>query len=47
MKTFHFNYSVTPSVSYDKDGNIKRADFYIDIRNQHEEIQAENLKEAC
>lgn len=47
MKTFHFNYSVTPSVSYDKDGNIKSADFYIDIRNQHEEIQAENLKEAC
>lgn len=47
MKTFHFNYSVTPSVSYDKDGNINSADFYIDIRNQHEEIQAENLKEAC
>ena len=47
MKTFHFNYTVTPSESYDKDGNIKSADFWIDIRNQHSEIQAENLKEAC
>lgn len=47
MKTFHFSYTVTPSESYDKDGNVKRADFWIDIRNQHSEIQAENLKEAC
>lgn len=47
MKTFHFIYTVTPSVSYDKEGNEKRADFYIDIRNQHSEIQAKNLKEAC
>lgn len=47
MKTFHFCYTVTPSESYDKDGNVKRADFWIDIRNQHCEIQAENLKEAC
>ena len=47
MKTFHFCYTVTPSESYDKEGNIKSADFWIDIRNQHSEIQAENLKEAC
>lgn len=47
MKTFHFSYTVTPSESYDKDGNVKRADFWIDIRNQHSEIQAEKLKEAC
>ena len=47
MKTFHFSYTVTPSESYDKDGNVKRADFWIDIRNQHSEIQAENLNEAC
>lgn len=47
MKTFHFCYTVTPSESYDKEGNIKMADFFIDIRNQHSEIQAENLKEAC
>ncbi len=47
MKTFHFNYTVTPSESYDKEGNIKSADFWVDIRNQHSEIQAENLKEAC
>lgn len=47
MKTFHFNYTVTPSESYDKEGNIKSADFCIDIRNQHSEIWAENLKEAC
>ena len=47
MKTFHFNYTVTPSVLYDKEGNEKSADFWIDIRNQHSEIQAENLKEAC
>lgn len=47
MKTFHFCYTVTPSESYDKEGNIKMADFFIDIRNQHREIQAENLKEAC
>lgn len=47
MKTFHFNYSVTPAKSYDKEGNIKSADFCIDIRNQHNVIQAENLKEAC
>lgn len=47
MKTFHFNYTVTPSESHDKEGNIKSADFWIDIRNQHSEIQAENLKEAC
>lgn len=47
MKTFHFCYTVTPSVSYDKEGNIKMAVFFIDIRNQHSEIQAENLKEAC
>ena len=47
MKTFHFSYTVTPSESYDKEGNIKSADFWIDIRNQHSEIQAENLKEAC
>lgn len=47
MKTFHFNYTVTPSESYDKEGNVKSADFWIDIRNQHREIQAENLKEAC
>lgn len=46
MKTFHC-YVVTPSESYDKEGNIKMADFFIDIRNQHSEIQAENLKEAC
>ena len=24
MKTFHFNYTVTPSESYDKEGNVKR-----------------------
>lgn len=47
MKTFHFSYTVTPSESYDKEGNVKRADFWIDIRNQHSETQAENLKEAC
>lgn len=47
MKTFHFCYTVTPSESYDKEGNIKMADFFINIRNQHSEIQAENLKEAC
>lgn len=47
MKTFHFNYSVTPSDQFDKEGNVKSADFWIDIRNQHSEIQAENLKEAC
>lgn len=47
MKTFHFCYTVTPSESYDKEGNIKSTDFFIDIRNQHSEIQAENLKEAC
>ena len=47
MKTFHFCYTVTPSESYDKEGNIKMVDFFIDIRNQHSEIQAENLKEAC
>ena len=47
MKTFYFCYTVTPSESYDKEGNIKMADFFIDIRNQHSEIQAENLKEAC
>lgn len=47
MKTFHFCYTVTPSESYDKEGNIKMPDFFIDIRNQHSEIQAENLKEAC
>lgn len=47
MKTFHFCYTVTPSESYDKEGNIKMADFFIDIRNQYSEIQAENLKEAC
>lgn len=47
MKTFHFCYTVTPSESYDKEGNIKSADFFINIRNQHNEIQAENLKEAC
>lgn len=47
MKTFHFCYTVTPSESYDKEGNILSADFLIDIRNQHSEIQAENLKEAC
>lgn len=47
MKTFHFCYTVTPSKSYDKEGNIKMTDFFIDIRNQHSEIQAENLKEAC
>ena len=46
MKTFHFNYTVTPSESYDKDGNIKSADFWIDIRNQHSEIQAETLTAA-
>lgn len=33
MKTFHFSYSVTPAESYDKEGNIKSADFCIDIRN--------------
>lgn len=43
MKTFHC-YTVTPSESYDKEGNIKSTDFFIDIRNQHSEIQAENLK---
>lgn len=47
MKTFHFCYTVTPSESYDKEGNIKMPDFFIDIRNQHSEIYAENLKEAC
>lgn len=47
MKTFHFCYTVTPSESYDKEGNIKMPVFFIDIRNQHSEIQAENLKEAC
>lgn len=47
MKTFHFCYTVTPSESYDKEGNIKMPDFFIDIRNRHSEIQAENLKEAC
>lgn len=47
MKTFHFCYTVTPSESYDKEGNIKMPDFFIDIRNHHSEIQAENLKEAC
>lgn len=47
MKTFHFCYTVTPSESYDKEGNIKSADFWIDIKNQHSEIQAENLKGAC
>lgn len=47
MKTFHFCYTVTPSESYDKEGNIKMPDFFIDIRNQHSENQAENLKEAC
>lgn len=47
MKTYHFNYTVTPSESYDKEGNKKSADFCINIRNQHEEIQAENLKDAC
>lgn len=47
MKTFHFCDTVTPSESYDKEGNIKMPDFFIDIRNQHSEIQAENLKEAC
>lgn len=47
MKTFHFCYTVTPSASYDKEGSIKSADFWIDIRNQHSEIQAKNLKEAC
>lgn len=47
MKTFHFCYTVTPLESYDKEGNIKMPDFFIDIRNQHSEIQAENLKEAC
>lgn len=40
MKTFHFCYTVTPSESYDKEGNIKSADFWIDIKNQHSEIQA-------
>lgn len=25
MKTFLFSYTVTPSESYDKDGNVKRA----------------------
>ena len=47
MKTFHFNYTVTPSVLYDKEGNEKSADFWIDIRNQHSDIQAENQKDAC
>lgn len=47
MKTFRFCYTVTPSASYDKEGKINMADFFIDIRNQHSEIQAENLKEAC
>lgn len=47
MKTFHFCYTVTPPESYDKEGNIKMTVFFIDIRNQHSEIQAENLKEAC
>lgn len=28
MKTFHFCYTVTPSESYDKEGNIKMPDFF-------------------
>lgn len=29
MKTFHFCYTVTPSESYDKEGNIKMPDFLL------------------
>lgn len=47
MKNYSFVYTVTPSESYDKEGNLKESDFYIDIRNQHEDITAENLKDAC
>ena len=36
MKTFHFNYTVTPSVLYDKEGNEKSADFWIDITRNTE-----------
>lgn len=39
MKNYHFKYTATPSQEH--------ADFYIDIRNQHVDIEAENLKEAC
>ena len=44
MKTFHFSYTVTPSESYDKEGNVKRADFWIDIRNQHNVIHFNSIK---
>ena len=47
MKTFHFNYTVTPSVLSDKVANDTCADIRNDMRKQNSEIQAENLKEAC
>lgn len=47
MKNYSFVYSVTPSVSYDKEGNEKTPDFYVDISHYHEDIFAESLGDAC